>query len=177
MVACPPDCPMIAGAPPTEYSHGAPCCEKEMSRSAIDTVACRVTGSSFGATRYPTVPSPWPSALVVNVIQLAGVVARHEHSRGTLIDSVPVPPPGPNVLLELETFASQREDAGEVIVVDVVAELPHATEATASTNSRGARRFTAGALHKPRQLRITPVPANAAYSGATVRAGAHRVII
>lgn len=80
--------------------------------------------------------------LVVKLIQLAAVVARQAHSRATLIDNVPVPPVGPKELLELETLASQREDAGEVIVVEVVAELPHAADASANTNSRGVRGVT-----------------------------------
>ena len=83
---------------------------------------------------------------MVKVIQLAGEIARQEHSRATDTDSVPVPPPGPKELLELETLASQREEAGEVMVLVVVAELPHAADVSARRNSRGARRITCSAI-------------------------------
>ena len=91
--------------------------------------------------------------LVVKVTQLTGVTARHEHSRATEIESVPVPPPGPNDAVEPETFASQRFDAGAVIFVDVVAELPQAAASAAAPTQpasrkarvlREARVFTAG---------------------------------
>lgn len=94
---------------------------------------------------------------MVKVIQLAPVETRHAHSRATVIDSLPVPPDAPKALEELETFASQREDAGEVIEDDVVAELPHAADASAITNSRGARKLTCSPLHKPRQHKQMPL--------------------
>lgn len=108
----------------TVYSQGAGPCASATCRSATASEACRATGSAFSATRYATVPSPWPSTAEVKVIQLTGVEARHEHSRATLTPSVPVPPAGPNDPVELEIVASHRLDAGAVTLVEVEAELP-----------------------------------------------------
>jgi hypothetical protein len=88
----------------------------------------------------------------VKVIQLTGLVARHEHSRATVTTRVPLPPPGPYEVADDETEASHRVEVGEVTLVDVLAELPHAIVPTAITNSRGTRELTARLMHKPRHL-------------------------
>ena len=74
------------------------------------------------------VPSPWPSTLEVNVIQLAGVMAFHEQSRVTPTDRLPVPPAGVKVVDDIPTLAWQRVVPGEVTDVDVFAELPQPIE-------------------------------------------------
>jgi hypothetical protein len=99
------------------------------------------------------VPSPCPSALDVNVIQLTGLAARHAHSRATLTVSVPDPPAAGWLAGDAATVASQRFVAGDVIVVDVLAELPHPAAPSAMNNSRGARDVTALPLHNFRQCR------------------------
>jgi len=109
------------------------------------TLAWRPTGTSFSATRYDTEPGPCPSVDDVNAIQLTGLAATHEHSRATLMFSVPVPPDAAWFDGVDETFASQRVDAGAVTLVEVLAELPHPIAARATTNSRGAREITARA--------------------------------
>ena len=88
--------------------------------------------------RKLTLPSPWPSTGDVSTIQLAGEVARHEHSRATAIVKLPVPPAELNCDEGEETVASQRDEAGGVTFVVVEAELPQphaASKATAAANS------------------------------------------
>jgi hypothetical protein len=120
--------------------------------------------------RYDTVPSPWPSTVDVKVIQFTGLVARHEHSRATVIASVPEPPDELNVETGAETDASHRAAVGVVIAVDVEAELPHPNAATAPTtaaNSRGGRVFTgsATAQFQPHQP-LRQFPARGGSAGA-----------
>ena len=93
-------------------------------------------------------PSPCPSMLEVNEIQAAELVARHEHSRATVIDTVPEPPPGANEEAGPATVASHREDAGLVTAVEVEAELPQPvadSAATPTANSRDIRVVTGSA--------------------------------
>lgn len=74
----------------------------------------------------------------MNVIQLTGEFARHEHSRATPMDSVPEPPVELKVDAGAETTASQRVEAGVVTLVVVEAELPQAAAisvARAAVNS------------------------------------------
>jgi hypothetical protein len=56
--------------------------------------------------------------------------------------SVPVPPVAEYVVAEDDTDASQRDEVGDVTVVEVLAELPHPNAASAAQNSRGARKLT-----------------------------------
>jgi hypothetical protein len=92
----------------------------------------------------------------VKVIQLTADTTRQEHSRATPIDKAPVPPPGPNADVEAVTVASHRVDAGAVILVDVLDELPQPMDPRVNkANSRGARVFTrtAFAQGSPHQVR------------------------
>ena len=109
---------------PISYRQGAGCWDTATARSATVRLACRATGSAFWATVNVTVPSPWPSALEVNVIQFTGVTAFHEQSRVTPTDRLPVPPSGAKVLEDIPTVAWQRAVPGAVMDVDVFAELP-----------------------------------------------------
>jgi len=68
----------------------------------------------------------------VNAIQLTGLAATHEHSRATLMFSVPVPPDAAWFDGVDETFASQRVDAGAVTLVEVLAEEVKGTGITAN---------------------------------------------
>src|SRR4051794_33770550 len=98
----------------------------------------RVAASALAATRYDTVPSPWPLPPAVIEIQAESLDAVHEHSRDTLTDSVPAPPADAKLCAELVTDASQRAAVGPVTLV--TAELPHARVMAAETsvaNSRG----------------------------------------
>ena len=81
----------------------------------------------------------------MNVIHPTVVDARHEHSRATVIASVPVPPAGPKLAADVATLASHRVDAGAVMFVAVVAELPHAVAAS-KLNSRTVREFTSATV-------------------------------
>lgn len=99
-------------------------------------------------------PSPCPSAAEVNVIQVTGEVARQEHSRATVTDSVPDPPAGVNDPEEFETVASHRALAGAVMLVDVEAELPQAIEPNATAPDIRSTRTVTGmrdAQRSPRQ--------------------------
>lgn len=78
----------------------------------------------------------------MNEIQLTGLVALHGHSLSTAMLSVPVPPVAEYVVADDDTDASQRDDVGDVTVVEVLAELPHPNAASAAQNSRGARKIT-----------------------------------
>jgi hypothetical protein len=66
------------------------------------------------------------------------------------------------VVADDETDASQRDDAGDVTVVEVLAELPHPNAASAVQNSRGARKLT-------RQNHAQGSPAGGLCVEATVR--------
>jgi hypothetical protein len=69
------------------------------------------------------------------VTQLAWLAAVHAHSRDTPIVTVPVPPSGPNDVVEFVIAAWQRPAVGAVTLV-VEAELPQATAASdAATTS------------------------------------------
>lgn len=83
---------------------------------------------------------------MVKVIHDTGDAARQEHSRSTEIDRLPVPPVGPKLLADAETFASQRVDAGAVMFVEVVAELPHAVVTNSDPNSRVREEITSAAV-------------------------------
>lgn len=76
-----------------------------------------------------TVPSPWPSAAEVIVTHADPLVALHEHSRGTVTVTVPVPPTASKTVDELATTVTQRPVAGATGVTEVKAELPHAAPA------------------------------------------------
>jgi len=52
------------------------------------------------------------------------LVALHEHSRGTVTVTAPVPPAGPNDEDELSIVVWQRPDAGATGLIEVEAELP-----------------------------------------------------
>ena len=83
------------------------------------------------------VPSPWPSAAEVNVIQFTAVAAFHEQSRVTPIERLPAPPDAANVVDGIPTLAWHRVAVGSVIEVEVSAELPQADENSArQSNSR-----------------------------------------
>lgn len=79
---------------------------------------------------------------VVKLIQFTGEDAVQEHSRSTEIESEAVPPADAKLVVCAETVASQRVEAGAVTLVEVVAELPHATVARPATNSRAVRNRT-----------------------------------
>lgn len=95
-------------------------------------------------------PSPCPSTLEVNVIQLTGLVARHAHSRATAIVIVPEPPDELNDdAADDDTVASQRVDVSKVgpaVELEVVAELPHAavTSVSAAPVNSSGRRVSTG---------------------------------
>lgn len=79
-----------------------------------------------------------------------------------MIDSVPVPPPGPNAVADEVTLASHRVEAGDVTLVEVVAELPHAAAAIEHANSRVVRRVTRATIAQasPDQVTRTRSDAN-----------------
>lgn len=65
-------------------------------RSPMSIVPVRLIGSALADTRYATVPSPCPFAEDVKAIHDDCVVAVHGQSRSTTTDTVPLPPPGSN---------------------------------------------------------------------------------
>lgn len=174
MDSAPPVDAIAAEGGRTWNRHGAPVCASGTWRSATAIDACRFTGSGFSATRKETVPSPCPSTLDVKMIQLTGLVARHEHSRATAIDRVPDPPDEPNDDGGADTVASQREDVGLVTAVEVEAELPQPTAASVATqtaNSRDTRVVTVWRLHVFSQRpRLQPTPNGGI--GASIRGAA-----
>ena len=87
--------------------------------------------------------------------QGAWLTAVHEHSRETSIETVPVPPDGPNEEVEFVTAAWHRALEGPVTLVEVDAELPQAALKSALINApaqRACRRVTLVQMHKNRQL-------------------------
>src|SRR5690349_21857399 len=99
----------------------------------------RVSGSAFCATRYATVPSPWPSFPEVISSHGAWDAADQLHSRATPTAICPVPPVGPEFEAEPEIAGWQRVAVGDVTVTLVDAELPQpaSTNAALAANSRG----------------------------------------
>jgi hypothetical protein len=73
----------------------------------------------------------------VDVIEIHGdwVLALHVQSRDTPMETVPVPPDGPNDGDELVTVAWHRAVLGAVTFVEVDAELPHAAAVNAAPNT------------------------------------------
>jgi hypothetical protein len=104
-VVCPPAAPICEATAETWNRHAAGSCVTSSCRSLTVIDPRRVAGSAFSATRYDTVPSPCPSRDDVNAIQLDEVDAFQEHSRETVIVTLPVPPEALNDDVELETVA------------------------------------------------------------------------
>jgi hypothetical protein len=105
----------------------------------------RASGSGFAATWYVTLPSPCPSLAEVSEIQAACATAVHEHSRATLIETVPSPPDMPKLPDEFVVVIWQCVGVGPVVFVTPL--LPHATVTAAAivtANSRGPTRGTRG---------------------------------
>ena len=71
----------------------------------MSMVPDRLTGSAFAEIRYATEPSPWPFAEDVNPIHGDWVATLHVHSRSTVIEAVPAPPPEPKDVVDDETLA------------------------------------------------------------------------
>jgi len=99
-----------------------------------------------------TLPSPWPSFAEVSEIQAACAAAVHEHSRATLIDTVPSPPDTPKLADEFVAVTWQWVGVGPVVFVTPL--LPHAIDVAAivTANSRGTTRATMTCRYKPRSI-------------------------
>jgi hypothetical protein len=76
----------------------------------------------------------------VNASHEADVVTLQPHSRGTVMESEPVPPAGPNEGDEFATLAWQRTLEG--LVTLVFAELPHAEASAAARKMLNSRART-----------------------------------
>jgi hypothetical protein len=102
----------------------------------------------------------------VNPIQLASLEADHAHSRDTDTEIVPVPPVGPNDVLDPATVGWHRVSEGAVTVV--VAELPQpidtANDAAHASSAEFGRNGTA-VLHAQRS------PSAEVHAGSTRRTG------
>jgi len=99
-----------------------------------------------------TLPSPCPSFADVIEIQAAWAAAVHEHSRATLIDTVPSPPDIPKLEAEFVAVTWQWVGVGPVVFVTPL--LPHAIDTTAivSANSRAPTRVTMTYRYKGRSI-------------------------
>src|SRR3954468_163455 len=127
--------------------------------------AFRTMGSAFALTRYTIVPSPWPPVPLVNSIQAAAVDDVQSHSRAAETATCPVPPGAGKLCAPAVSVTWHREDVGAVTVVDVVAELPHATDhAAATTRAKSRARTRCTDLHN-----TSHAPATMRSSGACFR--------
>src|SRR3954469_3820673 len=95
------------------------------------------------------VPSPCPVAPEVMLIHAASVEALHEHSRATLTDTVPVPPPAAKLGEPLVTVAWQRDAVGPATFVTGELPRPLAALAAPTANSRGRSIFTRSHVSSP----------------------------
>ena len=108
MVRVPPSAPTTSVFGETAYAHGAASWDSSRDLSLTAMVLCRATGSGFSATRNERLPSPWPDAGGMMLIQLACADAVHVHSRGAPTVAVPVPPLAPKAAVGADTVVWHR---------------------------------------------------------------------
>jgi hypothetical protein len=108
MVRVPPSAPTTSVFGETAYAHGAASWDSSRDLSLTAMVVCRATGSGFSATRNERLPSPWPDAGGMRLIQLACADAVHVHSRGAPTVAVPVPPLAPKAAVGADTVVWHR---------------------------------------------------------------------
>ena len=108
MVRVPPSAPTTSVFGETAYAHGAAAWDSSRDLSLTAMVLCRATGSGFSATRNERLPSPWPDAGGMMLIQLACADAVHVHSRGAPTVAVPVPPLAPKAAVGADTVVWHR---------------------------------------------------------------------
>jgi hypothetical protein len=110
--------------------HTAASCAIPTCWSFTSSVPRRATWSTFAATRYATLPSPWPLLADVRAIHSFEDDAAHVQSREVDTVNVPAPPEAATFGDELLTVTEHFEPVGPVIDVE---DEPQPAAHTAST--------------------------------------------
>jgi hypothetical protein len=114
----PPAAGLAAADGVTVNRHGAGSCVTSTVASFTVTTPWRGDGSTFAATRYVTVASPWPASDDVSEIHGVAVDADHVQSRFVLMVSVPEAPAAGTEGIELVTDTEHFAPDGEVTEID-----------------------------------------------------------
>jgi hypothetical protein len=96
IVSLPPEALNECDEESSVTTHGAPASFTVKVLPAIEIVPDRAVVPTFGSTRNPTLPEPFPGEPLVTSIQLLLLVAVHPQPALVVTPTLPVPPPDPS---------------------------------------------------------------------------------